>query len=162
VSPPLHHERSRANKRNKHFHPPGFQLLPANLTELLLFSQLSRKLHDPKTIAHSCIRNAFPKIQTKCPKSNCIPKAGVGLRRQTHTQILSTYPIANLCPKPEPYARILSAFPRSNKCAPGSYTHSGASIRRVWRAAQFSNMTGYKTPFIVPNYKNTISRRVGN
>ena len=45
--------------------PPGFQLAHAGLTVLPLSSQLSsrlsRKLHDPKTMTHFCVRNVFHK-----------------------------------------------------------------------------------------------------
>ena len=84
--------------------PQGFQLFHADLTVLPLFSRLSRKLHDPKTIAHSYIRNAFTNVQTKTPKPNHMPEAKASLRRQTHARILSAYPKST-------YARWRSHMP---------------------------------------------------
>jgi len=71
-------EHSRLTKRKANtFLPPGFQLSYAGLAVLPLvsrfFSRLSRKLHDPKTIAHSCIRNAFPNGQDERPKLKPCP-----------------------------------------------------------------------------------------
>jgi len=59
----LPREHSRLTKRKINtLPPPGFQLFHAGLTVLPLFSRLSRGLHDPKTIAHCCIRNSFPNV----------------------------------------------------------------------------------------------------
>jgi len=72
----------------------------------------------PKTIAYSCIRNAFPNVQTKRPKPNHIPEAKASLRRQTHAWILNnTPPNTNLCPMPEQHSRILSAYPKPQTSA---------------------------------------------
>jgi len=80
--------------------PLGFQLFLAEFTVLPLFSrlvsQLFGKLHDPKTIAHSCIRNAFLNVETKRPNRNRIPEAKASLRRQSYAWILSTSPNTNL------------------------------------------------------------------
>ena len=97
---PREHPRLTKRKTNT-FPPPGFQLPHADLTVLPLLSRLSQTLHDPKTIAYSCIRNASPNAQTKCPKPNRLPKARASLRRP--------------CPMPDPYTRILSAYPQLSK-----------------------------------------------
>jgi len=92
--------------------PPGFQPFYADLTVFPLVSRLSRKLHDPKIIAHSSICNAFPNVQTKRPKPNCIPEAKANprseivleakasLRKQTNARIPSAYSKINLCSDP--------------------------------------------------------------
>jgi len=56
-------------KENKLPLPPGFQLLHASRTA----SPFSfRRIHSSKTLAHSCIRNAFPKSLNTCPKQTRI------------------------------------------------------------------------------------------
>jgi len=73
---------------------PGFQLSHADLTVLPLFSRpfprLSRKLRDPKTIAHSCIGNAFHKharSRNICPNPQRISEVKqVGPRRLSKQQ----------------------------------------------------------------------------
>ena len=118
----------------------SFQLFPTDLTVLPLFSRLSRKLHDPKTIAHSCIRNAFPNVQTKRPRAEPYtrgqsepPKTNPYLNPQ-HTSEHKPMPDAGVtgkCPDPQ------CIFKGTNKRAPGHYLNKG-SIVRVWRAAPFS------------------------
>ena len=103
---------------------PGFWLFPADLTVLPLFSRLSRKLHDSKTMAHSRIPNASPNVQTNS-------------RSRTAYLKPKRVPEAKPCPKPEPYAWILSAYPQPNKHTPGSSLNNKGSIKRVWRVAPF-------------------------
>jgi len=72
--------------------PPGFQLFPADPTVLRLFSQLPRKLHDPKTFGHSYIRNTFPNFRTnarsqiiysklnRVSEANALPRSSANIR----------------------------------------------------------------------------------
>jgi len=138
----LQREHSRLTKRKTTPLPQGFHPSHAGFTVLPLFSRLSRKLHDPKTIAHSSIRNAFPNVQTKHPKPKRIPEVKESPKTNPclNPQNISEYkPIPNagaICPDPQ---RISKA---TNKCAPGSYLNRG-SIVRVWRAAPFSTRPNF-------------------
>ena len=141
LSFPRKHSPLTKRKTNT-FPAPGFQLFPADLTVLALFFRLSRELQDPKTIAHSCIRNAFPNVQINRPKPKAYtrsqsesPKTNPYLNPQHISEHKYMPDAGAICPDPQ---RISKA---TNKRAPGSYLNKG-SIVRVWRAAPFSTGEG--------------------
>jgi len=96
-SPFLHD--SGADKRKQMLHcllPPGFQLFHSDLTVLLLSSRLSRKLRDPETIAHSCIRYPFANFQTNVRSRTAYSKP----KRVSEDKPMSE--VGAICPNPLP------------------------------------------------------------
>ena len=90
--PPREH--SRLTKKKTNTYPtsglPALLRWPYRASAFLpAFSRLSRKLHDPKTTAHSCTRDAFPNVQTKRPKP------------EPYARILGAYPKPQTSALPE-------------------------------------------------------------
>ena len=94
-------------KETNTFPLPGFQLFQADLTVFPLFSQPSRKLRDPKTIAHSSIRMAFPNLQTHARSQSIYPKP----KRVSEDKPM---PESSAHPRRQIYARSRSHMPGSS------------------------------------------------
>jgi len=136
----------RLSKGKQILRPQGFQLFPSNLIVLPLFSRHSRPLHDPQTITHSCINDAFHKhVRNRniCPRPKRvpkrIPKAKTSTRGQSDARILSASPKTTLCLKPEPYAQILNAYPKTNERAPGELSKRQRKYQESMASSIISN-----------------------
>ena len=99
-----------ADKSNKHFPTAGVPALSTDLAALLLFSQVSRKLYDPKTIAHSCLCDSFPNIQTPQSRNICPKPKRISEDKPTPKALARCLDPHRIS---EAYARIRSHMPES-------------------------------------------------